>query len=116
MLSGLEVLDIPLLPGALVTLAACETVRGPQRRGEGVVGLARAFLQSGASTVVATLWPVEDRAARELMVRFYEELASGTSAAAALSRAQTEIAQGRAGQTRRYPYFWAGFVLIGDDR
>ena len=115
-LSGLEVLDIPLLPGALVTLAACETVRGPQRRGEGVVGLARAFLQSGASTVVATLWPVEDRAARELMVRFYEELASGTSAAAALSRAQTEIAQGRAGQTRRYPYFWAGFVLIGDDR
>jgi CHAT domain-containing protein len=115
-LSGLEVLETSLQPGALITLAACETVRGPQRRGEGVVGLARAFLQSGAGTVVATLWPVEDRATRELMVRFYEELGSGRSAAAALSRAQAGIAQGRAGETRRYPYFWAGFVLIGDDR
>jgi len=115
-LSGLEVLGIPLRPGALVTLAACETVRGPQRRGEGVVGLARAFLQSGASTVVATLWPVEDRATRELMVRFYEELASGSSAAGALSRAQAEMARGDAGESRRYPYYWAGFVLIGDER
>jgi CHAT domain-containing protein len=115
-LSGLEVLEISLQPGALITLAACETVRGPQRRGEGVVGLARAFLQSGAGTVVATLWPVEDRATRELMVRFYEELGTGRSAAASLSRAQAAIAQGGAGETRRYPYFWAGFVLIGDDR
>jgi len=115
-LTGMEVLDTPLRPGALVTLAACETVRGPQRRGEGVVGMARAFLQSGATTVIATLWPVEDRAARELMVRFYEKLVLGSAPAAALSQSQAEIAQGGAGERRRYPYFWAGFVLIGDDR
>ena len=57
-LTGYEVLELPLRSGALVTLAACETVGVTPQRGEGVVGLARAFLESGASTVVATLWPI----------------------------------------------------------
>ena len=115
-LTGYEVLELPLRTGALVTLAACETVGVVSQRGEGVVGLARAFLESGASSVVATLWPVEDRATRELMGRFYRELASGSTAAGALSKAQTAMARGSAGESRRYPYYWAGFVLIGDGR
>ncbi len=115
-LTGYEVLELPLRSGALVTLAACETVGIIPQRGEGIVGLARAFLESGASSVVATLWPVEDRATRELMGRFYRELASGNSAAGALSNAQADMARGGAGESRRYPYYWAGFVLIGDGR
>ncbi len=115
-LTGYEVLELPLRSGAMVTLAACETVGVIPQRGEGVVGLARAFLESGASTVIATLWPVEDRATRELMSRFYEELASGSTAAGALSKAQAAMARGSAGESRRYPYCWAGFVLIGDGR
>jgi CHAT domain-containing protein len=115
-LTGFEALELPLRSGALVTLAGCETVGVTPRRGEGVVGLARAFIESGASTVVATLWPVEDRATRELMTRFYRAMASGSSAARALSQAQAAMAQGDAGESRRYPYYWAGFVLIGDGR
>jgi CHAT domain-containing protein len=66
---------------------------------------------------VASLWPVEDRATRELMVRFYRELTSGkVTTAGALAAAQTAMARGEAGENRRHPFYWAGFVLIGDGR
>jgi CHAT domain-containing protein len=88
-----------------------------RRRGEGVVGLARAFFEAGAGTVVGSLWPVEDRATRELMVRFYEPIGKRSlTTAEALSRAQAAMAGGAAGEKRRHPYYWAGFMLIGDGR
>jgi CHAT domain-containing protein len=116
-LTGYEVLGIKLKPGAMVTLAACESIGRGARRGEGVVGLARGFFEAGAGTVVGSLWPVEDRATRRLMVRFYQQIAGGDrSTAEALSRAQAAIAGGEAGERRRHPYYWAGFILIGDGR
>ena len=116
-LTGYEVLGLEMRPQAMVTLAACESVGKGRRRGEGVAGLARAFFEAGAGTVIASLWPVEDRATRELMVRFYTELATeGKSAASALAKAQSELSKGVAGERRRHPYYWAGFVLIGDGR
>jgi CHAT domain-containing protein len=119
-LTGYEALTLDLHPGALVTLAACETVGGKQRRGEGVVGLARAFFEAGAGTVVASLWSVEDIATRELMVRFYRKLSEQNrkswSTAGALAEAQSEMARGEAGPARSQPFYWAGFVLIGDGR
>ena len=84
-----------------------------------MVGLSRAFFEAGASTVVASLWSVEDRATRELMTRFYRKLSSrqgSYSTAGALAEAQSEMAQGKAGPTRSHPFYWAGFVLIGDGR
>jgi CHAT domain-containing protein len=82
-----------------------------------VVGPARGFFEAGAGTVVGSLWPVEDRATRRLMVRFYQQIAGGDrSTAEALSRAQAAIAGGEAGERRRHPYYWAGFILIGDGR
>ncbi|MFQ5789049.1 MAG: CHAT domain-containing protein [Acidobacteriota bacterium] len=114
-LTGYEVLELELRSGALVTLAACETVRGGRRGGEGVVGLARAFLEAGAGSVVASLWPVEDQATRELMVRLYRGLSRHHRAtAAALSVAQRALADGDAGQRLRHPYYWAGFILLGN--
>ncbi len=116
-LTGYEVLGLAMKPQAMVTLAACESVGKGRRRGEGVAGLARAFFEAGAGTVVATLWSVDDRATRELMVRFYRELAiEGKSTAAALAAAQTALSKGEAGKRRRHPFYWAGFVLIGDGR
>jgi CHAT domain-containing protein len=116
-LTGYEVLGLQLKPQTLVTLAACESVGKERREGEGVVGLARAFFEAGAGTVVASLWPVEDRATRELMVRFYRELTAGkVTTARALAAAQTAMAKGEAGETRKHPFYWAGFVLIGDGR
>ena len=115
-LTGYEVLNGSLAPGALVTLAACQTAGRPGAGSEGVAGLARAFFQAGASSVVASLWPVEDRATRELMLRFYRRLAAGQPRGEALSGAQAELSRGEAGERLAHPYYWAGFALIGDPR
>lgn len=93
----------------VVVLSACETFSGPLYRGEGVVGLARAFLMSGATTVVATQWPVGPPNV-ELMRAFYREVARGTEMGPALSRAKREM-RNRAGTA--HPLFWAGTILIG---
>ncbi len=95
-------------------LSACETALGREIRGEGLVGLTRAFLHAGATRLLVSLWRVEDRATAELMERFYRHLLhQGLSPAAALRRAQTELSH-QAG--REAPYYWAGFIIQGDWR
>src|SRR5206468_2522670 len=59
------------LDANLVVLSACQTALGKEIRGEGLVGLARAFMYAGAPRVVASLWQVNDAATAELMRRFY---------------------------------------------
>jgi CHAT domain-containing protein len=100
------------LPADLVVLSACETALGREIRGEGLVGLPRAFLHAGARRVLVSLWPVEDRATAELMRRFYREmLEKGRPPAAALRAAQDSLRREPGWEA---PYFWAGFVLQGD--
>jgi len=95
----------------LIVLSACETGVGKQVEGEGILGLARAFLFAGAKSVVVSLWNVSDRGAVELMPRFYRELGPQTSKARALQQAKRAIvAQGKWAN----PYFWAPFILVGD--
>ena len=101
------------LPAELVVLSACDTAAGRYQRGEGLVaGLPRAFLHAGAARVVVSLWAVDDRSGRDLMVRFYDGVVHrGVAPARALREAQ--VALWRAG---RPPREWAGFVLQGDPR
>jgi CHAT domain-containing protein len=102
------------LDAEVVVLSACETALGRDIRGEGLVGLTQGFMYAGARSVVASLWQAPDRATAELMTRFYRHLLHGElPPAAALRRAQSELAA-----ERRFadPYFWSGFVLIGDWR
>ena len=100
------------LQADLVVLSGCETGLGRELRGEGLVGLTHGFLHAGASQVVASLWPVRDRAAAELMQRFYSSmLRDGRRPTAALRAAQIEIWKQR---RWRDPYFWAAFVAQGD--
>jgi CHAT domain-containing protein/Tfp pilus assembly protein PilF len=100
------------LQADLVVLSGCETGLGRELRGEGLVGLTHGFLHAGASQVVASLWPIRDRAAAELMQSFYRSmLRDGQSPTAALRSAQIEIWKQR---TWRDPYFWAAFVAQGD--
>ncbi len=102
------------LAADVAVLSACETALGRDIRGEGFVGLTQGFMYAGARSVVASLWQAPDRAAAELMTRFYRHLLQGElRPAAALRRAQSELAA-----ERRFadPYFWSGFVLIGDWR
>jgi CHAT domain-containing protein len=99
------------LPAELVVLSACETARGRDVPGEGLVGgLPRAFLYAGAARVLVSLWEVEDQSTRDLMVLFYRGLLDRRlPPARALQEAQRALRQ-----AGRRPNQWAGFVLVGD--
>jgi CHAT domain-containing protein len=99
-------------PVDLVVLSACRTGLGKDVRGEGLIGLTRGFMYAGASSVIASLWKVDDEATAELMKHFYSNmLQHGMTPAAALRQAQNTIRQ----QPHwRSPYFWAAFTLQGD--
>ena len=102
------------LSADLVVLSGCETGLGRQLRGEGLVGLTRAFMYAGAPRVVSSLWQVDDQATAALMTRFYGHmLRHAARPAEALRAAQLELA---ADPRWAAPYFWAGFVLHGDWR
>ena len=94
----------------LVVLSACDSAVGQHIESEGMMGLARAFLASGARSVVATLWPVSDRDTAELEARFASELQRGKSSTEALARAQREAI---ADPARRKPRSWAAFGYYG---
>lgn len=99
------------LSADLVVLSACQTALGRSLEGEGQVGLAHAFLRAGATNVVASLWPVDDRSTARLMTFFYRALMrEHLDAASALTSAQRELAR-ESGYV--HPYYWAGFVLLG---
>ena len=96
----------------LVVLSACQTALGREVRGEGLVGLSHSFLAAGASSVLASLWSVDDQATAALMDRFYRELlVHGRPPAEALRLAQLSL---RSEPRWRSPYYWGGFVLQGD--
>ena len=62
------------LPAELVTLSACETAKGKQVEGEGLIGLSRGFMYAGAKRVTVSLWNVNDRATATLMEKFYTKM------------------------------------------
>jgi CHAT domain-containing protein len=95
----------------LVVLSACETARGMELVGEGVNSLSQAVLLSGARSVTASVWKVDDKATAEFMNGFYESLSTGASKAAALRSAKLKLIE-----SKRYshPRYWAAFVLTGD--
>ncbi len=107
----------------LVTLSACRSGRGRLGRGEGFVGLGQAFLFAGASSLVLSLWDVDDRSTPILMETFYQHLSQGARPAEALRsarRALFEQFESRQMIFRRrevsfaHPRFWAAFVVLGD--
>jgi CHAT domain-containing protein/tetratricopeptide (TPR) repeat protein len=104
------------LSSPLVMLSACETGLGREKRGEGVMGLTRAFMYAGAPTVGVSLWSVADKSTSELMTDFYKNLL-GRDAAVPPSSAMRE-ARLRMIAAKRYstPFYWAPFVLVGDWR
>ncbi|CAH3024005.1 unnamed protein product [Porites evermanni] len=98
------------LSAKLVVLSCCHTARG-QIKTEGVVGIARAFLGSGARSVLVALWALQDRATEEFMGRFNENLVQGKSASESLHRAMKWMRNNGFSEVRQ----WAPFMLIGDD-
>lgn len=101
-------------PVDLVVLSACRTGLGKDVKGEGLIGLTRGFMYAGASTVVASLWKVDDEATAALMKEFYDNLLQkGLPPAAALRAAQNTI---RSKPQWSSPYYWAAFTIQGEYR
>ncbi len=106
----------------LVTLSACKSQLGELVKGEGLIGLSRAFILAGASSVVASLWDVDDKLTSTFMKRFYWNLARGFNKAEALRESRTWIRResflvdDQFGIVTRnvHPYFWSAFVLLGE--
>lgn len=99
-------------PVDLVVLSACQTGLGSETRGEGLIGLTRGFMYAGATSVVASVWKVEDEATAELMKLFYTEmLKNGKTPSEALRLAQNSIRQKPQWSA---PHYWAGFTLQGE--
>jgi CHAT domain-containing protein len=132
-LTALEVSALDLSGVDLATLSACETGLGETAGGEGLLGLQRAFQVAGARSVVASLWQVDDKATRDLMTRFYENLwKRKMPKLEALRQAQlwmlkdgakrgmidVKVPKERLAKEdgRLPPYYWAAFALSGDWR
>ncbi|HET9299847.1 MAG TPA: CHAT domain-containing protein, partial [Candidatus Polarisedimenticolaceae bacterium] len=98
-------------------LSGCATGTGALEPGEGVLGLRRAFQLAGARTVIVSLWPIEDDATRHWMRALYTARRAGASTVDAVRAAVRDSLQDqrRTGGTT-HPYFWGGFVSIGDWR
>ncbi|CAH3155670.1 unnamed protein product, partial [Pocillopora meandrina] len=94
----------------LVVLSCCHSGSG-EIRAEGVIGIARAFLGSGARSVLVALWAIPDSATEKLMSRFYEHLVEGESASESLHQAMKWMRKNGFTQVSQ----WASFTLIGDD-
>lgn len=101
------------LPAELVVLSGCRTGLGKEIKGEGLVGLTRAFMYAGAARVLVSLWDINDKATAEFMTRFYRAMLGKEQMrpAKALRAAQVSMWKERQWPS---PYYWAAFVLQGE--
>jgi CHAT domain-containing protein/uncharacterized protein HemY len=104
----------------MVVLSACETERGRVGAGEGVIGMMWSLFVAGSPTTVVSQWRVESTSTTELMLDFHRRLLVGGSAtrspapkARALQQAALSLLHGNVYQ---HPFYWAGFVVVGDPR
>lgn len=102
------------IPADLVVLSACETQAGKLEGGEGVAGWAQSFSLAGARGLLASAWSVNDDTGPVLIKSFYRQLQQGDNKAKAYSSAQ-RLYLSESDALTLHPYFWAGFVYIGDN-
>lgn len=98
----------------MLVLSACNTGYGKLRKGEGMMSLTRSFAFAGVPSMVTSLWAVNDNTSATLMNSFYKELSGGINKDAALSNAKKQYLD-KADIIEAHPYYWAGYVLIGDN-
>lgn len=119
LLEAWEIMNLNLQT-ELVVLSACETARGKVGAGEGVIGMTWALFVAGSPTTIVSQWKVEEASTTELMLEFHrnfrERIAhprAALSTAGALREAALKSL--RSGK-RAHPFYWAGFVVVGDGR
>ena len=103
------------LNAELVVLSACETGLGKISKGEGIIGLSRAFLYAGASNLIVSLWKVSDVSTSELMIEFYKNILGkkdvNHSYSSDLRSAKLELISNK---KFAKPYYWSPFILLGN--
>lgn len=113
-LTAEEMVSLDLQNCDVIVLSACETGRGTEERGQGVLGLRSAIMSAGARTIVLSLWPVDDAATRCLMTEFYNQWKlKGKSKVEALTLAQAAVRNNKEHPEWKEPYYWAAWVLVG---
>ncbi|MFK7797799.1 MAG: CHAT domain-containing protein [Aureispira sp.] len=98
----------------LVVLSACETGYGKFQQGEGVMSLAHSFAYAGASSVLMSLWQVNDLSTQTIMKDYYTNLATFKSKEVALQKAKLDYLESQKDNIFSHPAFWAAFVQTGD--
>ena len=78
------------------------------------MSLARGFFYSGAQSVVATLWNIDDQSTTEIMTQFYKNLREGSSKSRALHLAKLSYLENHS-LSEISPHYWASFVLLGEN-
>jgi len=99
------------LPAEMAVLSACEAGGGRLQRGEGIIGLVRAFAWTGVKSIVASMWVADDERTARLMLEFYRRLRLGIPKDVALQQAQLQLCRDM--PSRAHPFYWAGFRLYG---
>ena len=101
------------LSADLAVLSACNTGFGKLKKGDGTMSLARAFSYAGCPSLVMSLWSVPSEETANIMVDFYKQLKNGDSKEIALREAKLNYLK-LAPDERLHPFFWAGFIPIGN--
>lgn len=99
----------------LVVLSACETGYGKFEQGEGIVSLARSFMYAGVSSLVVSLWQVNDQSTEQIMKGFYQNLANGMNKAEALRASKLFYLEHAVGISK-HPAFWSPFIQLGNSK
>lgn len=114
-LNTYEIYNIPLAAD-MVVVSSCNTGSGRLRSGEGVMSLARGFVNAGSRSVVMSLWEVNDEWGTEVMKSFYDNLLAGQSKSVALRNAKLMfIENDGADQFKGNPFYWATLVIYGNN-
>ena len=104
------------LQADLAVLSACETARGRVGAGEGMIGFSWAMFIAGVPSIVVSQWKVESSGTRDLMIDFHRGLLSSKSTLTkteALRQASLKLLKN---PETSHPFYWGGFVLVGDGR
>ncbi|MEO8211076.1 MAG: CHAT domain-containing protein, partial [bacterium] len=111
-LHSYELLNLRL-NSRLAVLSACHTGAGKLIKGEGILSVARGFAYSNCSSIVMSLWQVNDLSTSKLMVDFYKGLFHGNYIDDSLRQAKLHYLE-QANDYNSSPFFWAPFIMIGN--
>jgi CHAT domain-containing protein len=100
----------------LVVLSACETAKGNVTSGEAVIGLTWAFFVAGSPATLVTQWKVETASSSVLMTDFHQRWKAGQNGMSKAKALQLAALQMLHDKTYSHPFYWAGYVLIGNGK